>query len=219
MIPAPGITHVPPSAVTQFVARVGKVRLADTDCAMAECDFRSIVRVSIEAARHHIERRRHELLVTVPDEPLRLIGVPEKLETVVNHLLDNALRYTPDGGCIWVQLSREADTAVLRVRDSGVGISAELLEYLFDFLLPVGVTAHKEGFGIGLAIAKRLVNMHGGSLNAESLGPSCGADLTLRLPGLLNEPLRAANGTAEMSGGAQRMKTSAPRVRPCPQNA
>jgi signal transduction histidine kinase len=221
MTPTPGIIHGPPSAATQLVARVGKVCLADTNRAMnKECDFRAVVRISIEAARHLIERRQHELLVTLPDEPLQLIGVPEKLETVVRHLLDNAGRYTPDGGCIWVQLTRETNTAVLRVRDSGAGISTDLLEYLFDFVLPIGVAAHKEGFGIGLAIAKRLVDLHGGSLSAESLGPGCGADFTLRLPGLLNEPSRAANGTdAALSSGGQHVKEFGPRVRLWPQNA
>jgi signal transduction histidine kinase len=181
-------------------------------------DFRSIVKVAIEGSHQLIERRRHELLVTLPDEPFLLMGNPEKLETVVRHLLDNAARYTPDGGCIWVQLTREADAAVLKVRDSGQGITRELLACLFDFVLPAGFAGHKEGFGIGLAIAKRLVDLHGGSLSAESRGPGCGADFTLRLPGLLTEPSRAANGTDTAMSGGQRIKKSSPRLRSWGQN-
>jgi signal transduction histidine kinase len=220
---APSCTqHRPPSEMTQFFARTGQVHLPDRHPVLVQqerTDFRSIVKVAIEGSHQLIERRRHELLATLPDEQFLLLGNPEKLEIAVSHLLDNAARYTPDGGCIWVQLTREGDTAVLKVRDSGQGITGELLACLFDFVLPVGFAGHKEGFGIGLAIAKRLVDLHGGSLRAESLGPGCGADFTLRLPALVAESSPTANENETATAELGNTSASKPKERPWLQTA
>jgi signal transduction histidine kinase len=179
----------PSTDVTQLFAKISSPRRAcevrKTPISMDIVDVRSVVEKVIECSRSLIAKHGHELLVSLPDAPLHVTGDPAKLESVVMHLLDNAAKYSSDGGCIWVNLTREGDSAVLRVRDSGQGLSAKLLRHIFEFVLPAGLSTPKSGFGIGLPIAKGLVELHRGTLTAHSDGIGCGADFTVRLPALV----------------------------------
>lgn len=168
--------------VMQLSARASSAAPSKLPLQREAIDLRSVVKQAIADSLRLAIRHGHELLVSLPDEPLLIHADPAKLESVVLHLLDNSVKYTPDGGCIWVQLTRENDAAVLRVRDSGNGISADLLKCIFDFVPPAGLGIVKNGFGIGLAIAKGLVELHNGSLMAHSDGLGRGADFTVRLP-------------------------------------
>ncbi len=125
---------------------------------------------------------QHVLRVEV--DPVWVEADAGRLEQVIVNLLDNALKYTPPGGAIHVSLAHEGGAAVLRVRDSGVGISADLLPRIFEPFVQGELASHRArgGLGIGLAVVRRLVELHGGSVEAASDGPDRGSTFTLRLP-------------------------------------
>ncbi len=111
-------------------------------------------------------------------------GDPTRLEQIVSNLLDNALKYTPNGGAIDIALRRTGDDVVLSVRDSGVGIPAELLPQVFDVFVQgaISIDRSQGGLGIGLSLVRRLVELHGGSVAADSPGAGLGSSFTIRLP-------------------------------------
>ncbi|OON64681.1 hybrid sensor histidine kinase/response regulator [Massilia sp. KIM] len=111
-------------------------------------------------------------------------GDPTRLEQIVSNLLDNALKYTPSGGSIDIALSGEADEVVLQVRDSGVGIPPELLPHVFDVFVQgaISIDRSQGGLGIGLSLVRRLVELHGGSVSADSAGAGSGSVFVIRLP-------------------------------------
>ena len=151
-------------------------------------DMRAIAERSIQAVTPATIERRQDLLVTRCDSPLWLDADPLRLEQVFLNLLNNATKYTPNGGCIWIQFSRENDSAVFQVRDSGCGIKPELIPYVFDFFSRANDgngEVSTVGLGVGLAMAKSLVEMHGGTVEAHSDGPGCGANFTVRLPAVM----------------------------------
>ena len=142
-------------------------------------DLGVVVRNAVETSRPLIDAAAHRLEVNVPEEPLHAEGDPVRLTQILSNLLNNAARYTPRGGEIAVSLEREAGAATIRVRDNGTGISPEMLPRLF------GMFARGEsstGLGIGLALARKLAEMHGGAIEAGSAGPGQGAEFTVRLP-------------------------------------
>ncbi|MDY0964002.1 response regulator [Massilia sp. CFBP9026] len=111
-------------------------------------------------------------------------GDPTRLEQIVSNLLDNALKYTPSGGAIDIALARAGDDVVLSVRDSGVGIPPELLPQVFDVFVQgaISIDRSQGGLGIGLSLVRRLVELHGGSVGADSPGAGLGSSFTIRLP-------------------------------------
>ncbi len=111
-------------------------------------------------------------------------GDPTRLEQIVSNLLDNALKYTPSGGAIDIALARAGDEVVLSVRDSGVGIPPELLPQVFDVFVQgaISIDRSQGGLGIGLSLVRRLVELHGGSVAADSPGAGLGSSFTIRLP-------------------------------------
>ncbi|HJX26978.1 MAG TPA: ATP-binding protein [Thermoanaerobaculia bacterium] len=147
-------------------------------------DIGRIVRCALETSRPAIEAAGHELTVTVPDEPLLLEADPIRLSQVLANLLNNAARYTDSGGRIWLTAGLEGGEAVIRVRDSGIGIPAPMLPRVFEIFTQVEPSRGSThgGLGIGLAIVQRLVGMHGGTVEAESPGPGLGSTFTVRLP-------------------------------------
>ncbi|MES2325037.1 MAG: response regulator [Pseudomonadota bacterium] len=111
-------------------------------------------------------------------------GDPTRLEQIATNLIDNALKYTPAGGSIDISVRAEGDDILLRVRDSGVGIAAELLPHVFDVFVQGSITLDRSegGLGIGLALVRRLVELHGGSVSAGSEGANAGSVFDIRLP-------------------------------------
>jgi signal transduction histidine kinase len=123
--------------------------------------------------------------VSLPAEPLSLEADAFRLTQVVANLLDNAAKFTPPGGEISVAGSREANEIVLRVRDTGVGISPEMLPLVFDLCAQAAdrsVPHAEEGLGVGLTLARILVELHGGRLSAHSAGAGQGSEFVVRLP-------------------------------------
>ena len=142
-----------------------------------------IVEVAVETIRSLIEQRRHELTVSLPPEPIWLLADAARLEQVFVNLLANAAKYTQEGGHVWLTVQQEGDECVLRVRDTGVGITPELLPYIFDLFTQAerSLDRSQGGLGIGLALVQRLTELHGGKVEASSvLGQ--GSEFIVRLP-------------------------------------
>jgi len=145
-----------------------------------------IVARSIETARPLIDARRHTLKVQATDDRLLVDGDPTRLAQILQNLLVNAAKYTPEGGEIRVQTRRDGAYAEIQVQDNGRGIAASELERIFE-LFAQGEGDHHSGagdsgLGVGLALARALVQMHGGGMSAHSEGPGRGATFSVRLP-------------------------------------
>ena len=148
-------------------------------------DVRGIVAAAVEVSRPAIEQRRHQLTVRVPQEPLMVTADPVRLEQVLVNLMGNATKYTPPGGSIDVSVEAAGPQAVLTVSDSGEGISPAMLERVFDPFVQVagaGGRPRSAGLGIGLALTRRLVELHGGTVEARSAGIGKGSRFIVRLP-------------------------------------
>jgi len=139
---------------------------------------------AVEAARPVLDTRNHHMSIELPKEPVRLEADPVRLAQVFSNLLINAAKYTDPGGHIRLWATQESAEVVVSVRDSGMGISAELMPRLFT-LFAQGSTAldrSEGGLGVGLALVKGIVELHGGSVAVSSDGPDQGSEFTVRLP-------------------------------------
>ena len=153
----------------------------------------SVVSHAIETARPLVKQHRHELTVAIPPEPISVNGDAARLEQVVVNLLTNAVKYTGDGGHIWVTVGQEDEECVIRVRDNGVGIALDALPNIFDLFTQGARSLDRSqgGLGIGLALAQQLVEMHGGRIEAHSRLGS-GSEFVVRLPVVVPNALAAA---------------------------
>jgi len=149
-------------------------------------ELASIVGHAVEAVRPAAQARGHQLVVRRPDGPIRLEADPTRLEQVLGNLLTNAIKYTEAGGRITLEVGRDGDEAVILVRDTGIGIPPEKLPEVFELFAQVDHRSARAegGLGIGLGLARSLVEMHGGSIAARSDGPGAGSEFEVRLPAL-----------------------------------
>jgi CheY-like chemotaxis protein len=163
------------------VSRVsqGKIELRKARIALSE-----VIKTAVDASNPLILTGRHELKLDMPDAPIWLDADLMRLSQVVSNLLNNAAKYTPEGGAILLSTRREGNEAVVTVSDNGVGIPSDMLPRVFDLFTQVRDNLDRShgGLGIGLALVKQLVEMHGGSITAESAGPGKGSAFRLRLP-------------------------------------
>jgi len=165
--------------------------------------LREVVDAAIEASRPLIEEGGHLLHVSLPDEPAWLDADLTRLAQVVSNLLNNSSKYTPHGGRIELSAHRDGSLIEVQVRDNGRGIPPERLEDVFEMFSQVSRTLDRSaqgGLGIGLALVRRLVEMHGGTVRAWSSGLGTGSTFTVRLPEVAREnvalSLPAAQPTA-----------------------
>ncbi|HET7608210.1 MAG TPA: ATP-binding protein, partial [Gammaproteobacteria bacterium] len=159
----------------------GRLRLRKTRVKLTD-----VVRDAVAAVRPMIERSGHQLELEAPREPIMLEADPARLTQVLANLLNNAARYTPSGGKISIAVRREGDAVVVSVKDTGYGIPEAALPHVFEMFYQGADprSATQTGLGIGLALAKSLVEMHGGAIHASSAGVDRGSEFTLRLPAL-----------------------------------
>lgn len=150
----------------------------------APVDMAALARGAVHDMAPVMTAARHTLRLTLPDTPLTVDGDATRLAQVVINLLGNAAKYTPDGGLIYVELAGSNGHAELRVRDNGIGIPAGALGTIFELFtqLEPGRERACGGLGIGLALARGIVELHGGEILVESDGPGRGSEFTLRLP-------------------------------------
>lgn len=148
-----------------------------------DLELRAVVREALDAARPQIEAARHRLVVSVPPQPLWVRGDPTRLLQIVGNLLSNAAKYTPAGGEVRVTLEADGELARISVRDTGVGLSEEMLPKVFDLFAQVhkGLEVSSTGLGIGLSVTKRLTELHGGRIEVRSEGLGRGAEFIVNL--------------------------------------
>ncbi|HXE80108.1 MAG TPA: ATP-binding protein [Vicinamibacterales bacterium] len=145
--------------------------------------LQDVITASAEAASLGVSNRQQSLEVQVPDEPVRVRGDAIRLQQVFGNLLSNASRYSPEGAEITIALTADERSARIIVRDTGVGIKRDMLERIFEpFVRESGGTS--DGLGIGLTLARTLVERHGGRIAADSAGPGRGSTFTVDLPRL-----------------------------------
>jgi signal transduction histidine kinase/ActR/RegA family two-component response regulator len=163
------------------VARItrGKIELR-----LDRMDLGMAVRMALESTQPFIDRQQHEVKVRLSAQPVFVVGDMTRLSQVVANLINNAAKYTPPRGLIEIEVARDGEDAVVSVRDNGAGIAAEHLDAVFEMFTqvesPLSRTAG--GLGIGLALARALVSLHGGSVSATSGGPGQGSCFALRIP-------------------------------------
>ena len=163
---------------------VSKITRGKVELCMESIEISEAIGKAVEMASFLFEQRGHRLQIDVPRTDLRWVGDPVRLAQVVANLLTNAARYTERDGLVQVSAAREDQTIVIRVKDNGIGISAEMLPRIFDLFTQGKRSADRNegGLGIGLALVKNLVAMHGGTVTAVSAGRGQGSEFTIRLP-------------------------------------
>ena len=171
-------------------------------------DLRAVIESAIDISRPATGEHGLELHAALPAEPLWVAGDLTRLEQILRNLITNAIKYTERGGRIWVEAQLENHTAppaaVVRVRDTGVGIPREILPRIFDLFAQADQSLDRSqgGLGIGLTLVRRLVELHGGCVEAASDGPGCGSQFLIRLP-LLDADI-AASGAAPLPAAFER---------------
>jgi signal transduction histidine kinase/ActR/RegA family two-component response regulator len=178
---------------------VAKITRGKVELKKESVEVSDVLDKAIEIASHLFEQRRHRLTIDVPKQGLLWTGDPVRLAQSVANLLTNAARYTNPGGHVQLSAAREADELVIRVVDDGVGISADMLPHVFDLFVQGKRSSDRAegGLGIGLALVKNLVSLHGGFVTAYSAGIGRGSEFVIHLPllepGRQSEPPRGMN--------------------------
>jgi PAS domain S-box-containing protein len=167
-------------------------------------DMHAIVRDAVEQVRPAVQARGHQLSVRMPEQPMRIMGDHKRVVQVLTNLLNNAAKYTPDGGAIELNLSLHGLLLQLEVSDNGIGINADLLPRVFDLFTQGERSADRAqgGLGVGLAVVRSLVELHGGKVGAASEGPAKGSVFTVVLPLLADGDEGAATPAAAQPQGS-----------------
>lgn len=147
-------------------------------------DLVSVLTGAVENSRPLVLAASHELTIAIPGEPVMLDADPTRLSQMIQNLLDNAAKFTPPGGKIWLSANREGADVAIRIRDSGIGIPQGSLETVFEMFsqLENAIDRTQGGLGIGLALVRALARLHGGSVAARSDGIGKGSEFVIRLP-------------------------------------
>ncbi|HVE89610.1 MAG TPA: ATP-binding protein [Burkholderiaceae bacterium] len=182
------------------VSRISRGRI---ELRVEDIDLASVIQQAVEVATPHIANMTHKLSVTLPPTPVYTRGDLTRLAQAVSNLLNNASKFTDSGGSIHLSLERDGKEAVIRVRDSGIGISAEQLPLVFDMFkqLDSSLERTQSGLGIGLTVVKNLVELHDGNVQVYSAGVGQGCEFTVRLPireGALEEPRQMSLGDPQI---------------------
>jgi PAS domain S-box-containing protein len=191
------------------VSRVGRGKIS---LQKSPVDLARVVATAIETSRPLIEAHRHTLTVSLPERPARVEADAARLAQVLSNLLNNAAKYTEDGGRIDLIAAQANGEVTLRVRDNGIGIAPEMLPYVFDMFAQIeGRTDRSQGgLGIGLTLARRLVEMQGGKIEARSGGPGMGSEFLISIPEMVEpapESIRdyAKDSSAQVATGSRRV--------------
>jgi PAS domain S-box-containing protein len=185
---------------------VSRITRGKLQLRMTKTELSDVIGCAVDAARPLIDSAGHRLTVTLPEEPLILCADPTRLAQVVANLLNNAAKYTPQGGAIALTARREDDAAVISVNDSGIGVPEPMLDRIFEMFTQVDRSNARgdAGLGIGLTLVKSLIEMHGGEVAVRSDGVGRGSEFTVRLPIVAPPPVPAAPELAHSAGAVRR---------------
>ena len=159
--------------------RTGQLRL---QC--ERIDLRILAAHAAQTVEFTMQQRHHRMTTSFPDVPVWLQADPARLEQVFVNLLLNAAKYTDAGGNVGLFVEQEVDEAIVRIRDSGIGIAPDVLPHVFDLFVQADLSSRRAeaGLGIGLALVRNLVERHGGQVTVVSAGRGHGSEFTVRLP-------------------------------------
>jgi PAS domain S-box-containing protein len=163
---------------------IARITRGTLEIRRSNVDLATVVEAALEMARPLIDARRHTLTVDLPDDPVALDADPLRLSQVIANLLTNAAKYTGNGGHIALSAERDRGCATIRVVDDGIGLAGESLAQIFEMFAQVGTALDRTegGLGIGLALSRGLVQLHGGTIEAHSAGLGKGSEFIVRLP-------------------------------------
>jgi PAS domain S-box-containing protein len=191
---------------------IARVTRGKVDLQKEHVELRNVVASAVETSLLSIEARRHELNLHIPEESFPLYVDPTRISQVISNLLTNAAKYTPSGGRIDLSARKDGNEVVLSLTDTGVGLAPESLSRVFDMFTQVGQTIEhaQGGLGIGLALVRRLVELHDGTVAATSPGVGKGSTCSVRLPLAENRsvqsgPVPDQNGKTNQSAGRFRI--------------
>ena len=175
----------------------------------SEVELSSVIEQAVEVAQPLLDSANHDLRVELPSEAIYLHADAVRLAQVFGNLLNNSCRYTEPGGIIWFKAKRKGNEVLVTVKDTGSGIPQDKLDSIFEMFTQVNRSHERQhgGLGIGLSLVKRLVEMHGGSIEARSAGENQGSEFVVRLPILstTTSSSTAAAGTAQKGAPTKRI--------------
>ena len=177
----------------------------------ARVNIGAVIESALETSRPMIDGSSHEITVTLPHEPIHVEADQVRLAQVFSNLLTNAAKYTERGGHIWVNVERHGDGVAISVKDDGIGIEPEMLPHVFSLFSQAESARGRSqgGLGIGLSLAQRLVDLHGGSIEVRSTSPGHGTEFLVRLPAATRD---AIEGAPPRPDGDQGRPTSRRRI-------
>ncbi len=189
---------------------VSRISRGTIELRRGRVELASVVHHAVEAADSLVQCMGHNLTLTLPPQPIYLNADPTRLAQIIGNLLNNACKFTDKGGRIELIVEQEGEQAVIRVRDSGIGLAADQLPRIFDMFVQIDASLERTagGLGIGLPLVKSLVEMHGGTVEARSAGLGQGSEFIVRLPALLE----SAESPLSMTAAGDATSTAARRV-------
>lgn len=187
------------AALVDDLLDISRIASGKLQLQIRRVELNAIVNDAVEASRGNIAAANHQLSIEMGGEPIGIEADPYRLAQVLSNLLNNAARYTPPGGSITLSAVRDGDMLLLTVRDTGVGIPPEMLERVFDMFTQIEHPERDGGLGIGLTLVKSLVELHGGSIVAESEGLNRGSRFRIALP-IIAKSLADGRQTGQPAG-------------------
>jgi len=193
--------------LTDDLLDVSRITQDKVDLKREPIDLRQVIQSAVEAMRPLITDRGHDLHVDMPEDPLYADADFTRIAQAFSNLLSNAAKYTDRGGRISISAATEHGAAVVHVRDTGIGIPREMLSRIFDMFTQLKAERDRttSGLGVGLSLARRLVELHGGSVDAHSEGPGRGSDFVIRLPMVPAAPAAQPRPVRSVPAGACRV--------------
>jgi PAS domain S-box-containing protein len=191
------------SRLLDDLLNVARITRGTLELRLATLEFTTVLGTAIEAARPFLDAKQHNLSVELPPEAPRLNADPIRLAQVFSNLLINAAKYTDPGGKIRVAAHLEQNMLVVAIRDTGIGISAEMMPRVFEMFTQAqrALDRSQGGLGLGLALVRGIVELHGGSVSAHSEGENRGSEFTVRLP--VGDASSAAQATSKASSNGE----------------
>ena len=189
---------------------ISRISRGKIELHLQRLEVKAVIQLALETSRPLIDEAQHTLTISMPAQALYVTADLTRLAQVVSNLLNNSAKYTPEGGHIWLTVQEEEDQLAIRVRDNGIGIPSVNLPEIFGMFTQLGRASTRVagGLGIGLALVQRLVQMHGGSVEATSSGEGQGSEFIVRLM-IANDS--SAAGAAEEQDHSTQIAT--PRIR------
>jgi signal transduction histidine kinase len=183
--------------LVEDLADFNRIRLHKLSLNVSAIDLRAVVRHAVEDCLTLADRGSHRIILADEDAPVMIMGDETRLAQVFTNLIHNATKFTQPNGEIRISVAREPTQTTVVVSDNGIGIEASMLERVFHAFEQASGAEKRGGLGVGLTLARRIVELHGGTISASSDGPSAGSTFTVRLP-LTSD---AGVGVAEASDG------------------